>query len=109
MLCHSRSGAFAGRYTIVVDDDIDPFDLQDDIWAVCTRSLPTDTDIIKKSWGSHSEPMFNRRFVTGTIDSTPPRAIIYAVKPYEWREDFAPVNIASEHLRKEVSPNGKIS
>ena len=108
-VAHSRSGAFAGRYTIVVDDDIDPFDLQDVIWAVCTRSLPTDTDIIKKSWGSHSEPMFNRRFVTGTIDSTPPRAIIYAVKPYEWREDFAPVNIASEHLRKEVSPNGKIS
>ncbi len=36
----SRSGAFSGRYTIVVDDDVNPYDLEDVIWAVATRSLP---------------------------------------------------------------------
>ncbi|MBI4332260.1 MAG: UbiD family decarboxylase [Chloroflexi bacterium] len=96
------SGAFSGRYTVVVDDDIDPYDLEDVMWAVCTRSLPTDTDIIKKPRGSHSDPMFHRTPETAGLDSTNPRAIIYAVKPYEWRQDFAPVNIASEELRKEV-------
>jgi len=96
------SGAFSGRYTIIVDDDVDPYDLEDVMWAVCTRSLPTDTDIIKKPRGSHSDPMFHRTPETAHLDSTNPRAIIYAVKPYEWRQDFAAVNIASEDLRKEV-------
>ena len=97
----SRSGAFAGRYTIIVDDDIDPYDIEDVMWAVATRSQPSDCDIIKKSWGSHSEPLF-RRQTTDPIDSTPSRAIIYAVKPYEWSEEFAPVNVASEELRRKV-------
>jgi UbiD family decarboxylase len=100
-VAHSRSGAFAGRYTVVVDDDIDPYDLEDVMWAICTRSLPTDVDVIKKSWGSHSEPMYHR-LTTDATDSTPPRAVIYAVKPYEWRNDFAPVNIASKELRERV-------
>ena len=97
-VAHSRSGAFSARYTIVVDDDVNPYDLEDVMWAVCTRSLPTDADIIKKGWGSHSEPLF-RRTSAAPVDSTPPRAIVYAVKPYEWRNEFAPVNLASEEMR----------
>lgn len=99
---HCNSGAFNGRYTIVVDEDVDPYDLEDVMWAVCTRSLPTDTDIIKKPRGSHSDPLWHRTPQTANLDSTNPRAIIYAVKPYEWRQDFAPVNIASDDLRKKV-------
>ncbi|MBI4332253.1 MAG: UbiD family decarboxylase [Chloroflexi bacterium] len=101
-LAHCTSGAYNGRYTIVVDDDIDPYDLEDVMWAVCTRSLPTDADIIKKPRGSHSDPLWHRTPARAGLDSTNPRAIIYAVKPYEWRQDFAPVNIAGEELRKEV-------
>ena len=96
-----RSGAFAGRYTIIVDDDIDPFDFEDVAWAMATRSLPTECDLIKKAWGSHSEPLFFRQ-IADTTDSTTPRAIIYAVKPYERRNIFSPVNLASESLRTEV-------
>ncbi len=97
----SRTGAFAGRYTIVVDDDVNPYDMEDVIWAVATRSLPTEVDILKKTWGSHSEPLFQRS-TSAAVDSTPSRAIIYAVKPYEWRNEFAQVNLASEADRKQV-------
>ena len=97
----SRSGSFAGRYTIIVDDDVDPYDIEDVMWAVATRSQPSDNDLIKKSWGSHSEPLF-RRANTDRVDSTPSRAIIYAVKPYEWRHEFAEVNLSSEDMRRRV-------
>jgi 4-hydroxy-3-polyprenylbenzoate decarboxylase len=97
----SRTGAFAGRYTIIVDDDVNPYDMEDVIWAVATRSLPSEADLLKKTWGSHSEPLFHRP-TSAAVDSTPSRAIIYAVKPYEWKDEFAPVNLASEADRKLV-------
>ncbi len=97
----SRSGAFSGRYTVVVDDDVNPYDLEDVIWAVATRSLAKEIDIINKSWGSHSDPLFHRS-ASDSGDSTLSRGIIYAVKPYEWLAEFAPVNIASEEMRSEA-------
>ena len=69
--------------------------------TIRTVGVMPDADIIKKGWGSHSEPMF-RRTSTAPVDSTPPRAIIYAVKPYEWRHEFAPVNLASEEMRSQA-------
>ena len=36
--CHAA--AYLGRYTIVVDDDIDPTNLNEVLWALCTRSDP---------------------------------------------------------------------
>ena len=41
-MCHI--GAYCGRYTIVVDDDIDVSNLEEVIWALLTRSDPADLD-----------------------------------------------------------------
>ena len=41
-MCHV--GAYCGRYTIVVDDDIDVSNLEEVIWALLTRSDPGDLD-----------------------------------------------------------------
>jgi UbiD family decarboxylase len=94
----SRSGAFHGRYTIIVDEDIDPYDLEDVMWAVGSRSNPAEIDIIKKGWTSHLDPILRKP----TKDLTRPRGIIYAVKPFEWKDEFAAVNIASEKDRKDT-------
>ncbi len=46
-----RAGAYLGRYTIVVDDDIDITDLSDVMWAVCTRTDPAQSiDILNRFW-----------------------------------------------------------
>ena len=54
-MCHS--GAYAGRYVIVVDDDIDVSNLEELIWAMLTRSDPaTSIDIIHNAWSTPLDP-----------------------------------------------------
>src|SRR5260221_5097331 len=52
-------GAYMSRYSVVVDEDIDPSNLQEVMWAVATRSDPAiDIDIIHRGMGSKNDPMF---------------------------------------------------
>ena len=45
------------RYSIGVDDDIDPSDNDDVIWALCTRSDPaSDIDILRQCWSTVLDP-----------------------------------------------------
>src|ERR1700730_18804076 len=52
------AGGSNGRYSIVVDDDIDPTNTDDVIWALSTRSDPaTDIDILRQTWTNSLDPM----------------------------------------------------
>ncbi|NQV56300.1 MAG: UbiD family decarboxylase, partial [Rhodospirillales bacterium] len=49
---------YAGRYVVVVDDDIDPGDIHEVIWAMGTRSDPkVDFTHLEKCWSSRLDPM----------------------------------------------------
>jgi UbiD family decarboxylase len=86
-----QAAAYMNRYVIVVDDDIDPMNLEDVMWAVCTRSDPAeDIEIMRKSWGSKADPLLRD---PGRPYNT--RAIIDACRPYEWLGDFPRVAQAS--------------
>src|SRR5262245_38554201 len=51
-------GAYMSRYSIVVDEDIDPSNIQEVMWAVATRPDPaTSIDIIQRGIGSKDDPM----------------------------------------------------
>ncbi|MBI2305266.1 MAG: UbiD family decarboxylase [Chloroflexi bacterium] len=93
-------GAYLGRYVIVVDEDIDPANLQDVIWAVVTRADPErDIEIFRKAWGSKADPMnvtFNQKVAYNS------RAIIDACRPYEYRDVFPPVAECSPEYRQQV-------
>jgi UbiD family decarboxylase len=90
-----QSGAYLGRLVIVVDEDIDPTDLFDVMWAVCTRCDPAeDIDIIRKMWSGPLDPRIPR----GTTWNS--RAVIDACRPYEMIKDFPPVALASPELRR---------
>jgi UbiD family decarboxylase len=85
-----RPGAQVGRYVIVVDDDIDPTDLRQVMWAVATRSDPaTDIDIIRQTWGSLVDPQFvtyqGHDPVAAPFNS---RAIVDACIPFDHIQDF---------------------
>ena len=61
---HCHAGAYNNRWTIVVDDDIDPTNFNDVIWAMCTRCDPRDqVDIIHGGWsfGARSDVLRHRR------------------------------------------------
>ncbi len=86
LACQLRTGgAYMGRYVIVVDDDIDVTNMQDVLWALCTRSDPEkDIDIIRKAWSSPLDPTIRKP----ADDFSNSRAIIDACKPYAWIDEF---------------------
>ncbi len=79
-----QAACYMGKYVIVVDDDIDPANLEQVVWAMCTRSEPQeDIEIIRKAWGSKADPML--------VDQRVPynsRAVIDATIPFERKGDF---------------------
>jgi UbiD family decarboxylase len=81
-----RGGAQVGRYVVVVDEDVDPTDLEQVMWAVATRSDPVrDIDFIQRAWGSQVDPQHVTLPDGGLLNS---RAIIDACRPYEYRDVF---------------------
>jgi 3-polyprenyl-4-hydroxybenzoate decarboxylase len=84
--------AYMGRLTIVVDDDIDITNPLEVLWALATRWDPaTQTDIIDGCWTGHIDPMLPPAKRTGG-DLTNSRAILYACRPWAWKDQFPPVN-----------------
>ncbi len=94
--CQCRAGAYLGRYTIVVDEDVDPTDLYDVVWAVCTRSDPERCiDILRRCWSGPLDPI-----IPAGQKGFNSRAIIDATRPYEWRDQFPAVAEASPEIRR---------
>ncbi len=94
-----QSGAYANRLTVVVDEDIDPANTNQVIWALCTRTDPReDVEILKRCWSTTLDPMsypegarvFNSRMV------------IDACIPWERKGTFSAVVRPSEALKKQV-------
>jgi 4-hydroxy-3-polyprenylbenzoate decarboxylase len=53
-------GAYFGKYVIVVDDDVDPTDVHQVLWAMATRSRPAQAiDILRETWSTFLDPSLN--------------------------------------------------
>jgi len=95
--CHA--GAYANRYVIVVDDDINPADIDEVIWAMCTRVDPReDVDILKNCWSTTLDPMAYPP-ETRNLNS---RMVIDACKPWGRRETFPVVARSSKALDERI-------
>jgi 4-hydroxy-3-polyprenylbenzoate decarboxylase len=93
-----QSGAYLGRFVVVVDDDVDPTDAFEVMWAVCTRCDPAaDIEIFRRAWSGPLDPMWDRE------SSTNSRAIIDACRPFERLKEFPAVARASAALRARVA------
>jgi 4-hydroxy-3-polyprenylbenzoate decarboxylase len=89
-----RAGAYLGRYVLVVDEDIDPTNTWDVLWAMTTRSDPEkDIDIVRRMWSGPLDPVIP--LAEKGFNS---RALIDATRPFEWREKFPPVAISSAEV-----------
>ena len=93
--CHA--GNYAGRWVVVVDDDIDPSNMFDVIWAMSTRcDPPEDIQFIRRAWSTPLDPLLRE----------PPfhnnRAIVDACRPYGWKDEFPRVAEASPALKERV-------
>jgi len=98
--CNCQAGALMARFSVVVDDDIDPSNNDDVIWALSTRCDPaSDIDILRQGWSNPLDPLLtaddkaNKRLWNN-------RAVINACRPYDRLGSFAPVAEASPALTK---------
>jgi 4-hydroxy-3-polyprenylbenzoate decarboxylase len=72
------AGAYMGRYLVAVDEDIDPTDIDNVLWALGTRSDPArDADVIRGAWGGPLDPA-----VGPEANGLNSRLLIDACKPY---------------------------
>ena len=94
--CHA--GAYANRWVVVVDDDIDPSNMNDVIWAMCTRCDPRDgLDILNGCWSTHLDPMSYSQ-----EDPRNSRVVVDACKPFRRRDTFPIVARSSPELDERI-------
>jgi 4-hydroxy-3-polyprenylbenzoate decarboxylase len=91
------------RVLVVVEEDVDPSNPEAVLWAIATRTDPvTSFEIQHGSPSNVIDPMIppdrKRRG-----DLTTNRALIIACRPWEWQDEFPPINRASDALRRRVA------
>ena len=98
----AAASARNGRYVVVVDDDIDPTNMKEVLWAMMTRvDPPTNIDIIEGAWSTPLDPRMPPE-KRESKDHTNGRAIFYAVRPFDWKDKFPKVSRSSRELRERV-------
>jgi 4-hydroxy-3-polyprenylbenzoate decarboxylase len=94
--CHA--GAYANRVVVVVDDDIDPADIDKVIWAICTRFDPREgMEVLRGCWSTALDPM-----AYSPSDPRNARIVIDATKPWARRDTFPVVVRSSKELDERV-------
>jgi len=79
------AAAYYTKWIIAVDDDVDPTDMNEVMWALSTRCHPAeDIDIIRKTWSTGLDPsqveMERRPYGS--------KALIDACKPHRYLKEF---------------------
>lgn len=100
--CQCHTGAYGGKWVIVVDDDVDVTNLEEVIWAAMTRADPvTDLDFISTAWASPADPLIKpEERAKGNMSNS--RMIIDACRPYHWRDQFSPITKPSPEVAKKA-------
>ncbi len=105
-LASQLAGPF-GRWTIVVDDDIDPSNLDQVFWAITTRADPERSIQFQQGCVSSSaDPVIpwaeKSKYKTVPKPLTSTRVVIDACRPYEYKEEWYPIAKASPQLQERL-------
>ncbi len=96
------TAGYHGRFVIVVDEDIDPYNLEQVLWAIATRCDPeTSVDIARRIWSYKIDPRLPKH-KKEAADYTGSVAIIDACRPYHWIDEFPATTQISEELLRET-------
>lgn len=88
-------------FYVVVDDDIDPSNLDEVLWAMCTRCDPAKQVQILTSYTQGLDPRLSPE-QRKAGDLTMGRMLIDACRPYTWRDQFPVPNRFGDDYRAEV-------
>jgi len=92
-------GAYYTKWVIVVDEDVDPTDLEQVLWAMSTRCNPIDDiDVLRSTWSTYLDPTKN-----------PPeerpygsKALINACKEHKYIHVFSRRTLLRESIYRKV-------
>jgi 4-hydroxy-3-polyprenylbenzoate decarboxylase len=91
----AAANSYMGRLIVIVDQDIDPSNLADVMWAVATRCEPSEQiDIVRNAWSSALDPRIPPQSKRSGIASHS-KAIIDACRPFAWIGKFPPPSALS--------------
>ncbi|HUI95934.1 MAG TPA: UbiD family decarboxylase [Xanthobacteraceae bacterium] len=80
--------SYMGRLVVVVDDDVDPSDINDVMWAITTRCEPSEqVDVVRNAWSSALDPRIPPEDKARGVTSHS-KLIIEAVRPFAWKDEF---------------------
>ncbi len=92
----AAGNAYMGRIVVVVDDDIDPSNLNDVMWAIATRCEPAESvDIIRNGWSSTLDPRIPPADKEKGITSHS-KMLINACRPFSWLAQFPPTTALAQ-------------
>ena len=94
--------SYMGRLVVTVDEDVDPSDLADVMWAIATRCEPQDqVDIVRQAWSSALDPRIAPEDkVLGQTSHS--KMIIDACKPFGWKDRFPPISALSQDEKRAI-------
>ncbi|MBI4322408.1 MAG: UbiD family decarboxylase [Chloroflexi bacterium] len=112
----THAGGHSGGYVIVVDEDIDPSNLSDVMWAIIMRTNPARAvQVLEHCWGSQTTLQDPSRVQPAPYAMRPEKAtynsfaIIDACKPLEWDPSWhQEVRISSELKQQVLSKWGDV-
>ena len=92
-------GAYFTKYVVVVDDDVDPTNLSEVLWAMVTRSRPAQSiEILRETWSTFLDPSQN----PPEIRPWGSKCIINACKEFRYIKEFSPRSLLREDVYDSV-------
>jgi 3-polyprenyl-4-hydroxybenzoate decarboxylase len=88
-------GAYGLKTVIVVDEDIDPWDIPRVMYALSFRFQPNRSQVIKRGRSTPLDPSLpiGQRDITG-------RLLLDATIPYDWKEKPVPIDLDPEVVKR---------
>lgn len=98
----AAANSYMGRIVVVVDDDVDPSNLADVMWAVATRCEPAESiDIVRNAWSSALDPRIPpQEKERGNTSHS--KAIIDACRPFAWADKFPPTSALTQEEARAI-------
>ena len=94
--------SYMGRIVVTVDEDVDPSNLADVMWAIATRCEPSEqVDIVRNAWSSALDPRISAadRDAGQTSHS---KIILDACKPFAWKDRYPKVSALSQEEARAI-------
>jgi 4-hydroxy-3-polyprenylbenzoate decarboxylase len=94
--------AYASKYIVVCDDDVDVTNLDHMLWCWMTRTDPAESiQFIKGAWDSNADPSIPpAKRKAGDI--THSVALVNACRPWHWRDEYAVSNTPTHEFARDA-------